>query len=66
MPAEDDVKQMTEAELRSHLITHDYKGVKFKTLALDELLRRASAVNNIKPDVAYNKSVHQWSSSSTQ
>lgn len=35
-----DVKSLTELELRSHLITCDYKGKDFKTAVLDELLKR--------------------------
>lgn len=37
------IKEMSDTELRSLLITCDYKGKEVKTEALDELLRRASS-----------------------
>jgi hypothetical protein len=32
---------MTNADLRNNLLTLDYRGVSFKTLCLNELIRRA-------------------------
>lgn len=34
------IKALTVDELRTHLITCDYRGKEFKTLVLDELLER--------------------------
>jgi len=34
------IKDMTDEELRSHILTHDYKGKKFKALVLQEIISR--------------------------
>lgn len=44
----DDVKTMSETELRSHLITSDYRGRTYKEQVLDELLRRAQLAKEEK------------------
>lgn len=36
----DNIKDMTDEELRSYILTHDYKGKNFKALALQELINR--------------------------
>lgn len=38
--AVDNIKNMTDEELRSHLLTCDGKGKSFKALALQELINR--------------------------
>lgn len=35
-----EVKSMTDEELRSHLLTLDYKGKDFKALVLQEIINR--------------------------
>lgn len=37
----EDVKHLSEDQLRANLITLDYRGKEFKTLALNELIRRS-------------------------
>lgn len=39
---------MTDDELKAHLLTTDYKGREFKALVLDELLKRAQNILNVK------------------
>jgi hypothetical protein len=42
----EDVSKMSDEELRSHLLTSDYKGIHFKKLVLEELLKRQTKKNN--------------------
>jgi len=42
----EDVSKMSDEELKSHLLTSDYKGIHFKELVLEELLKRQSKKNN--------------------
>jgi 23S rRNA pseudoU1915 N3-methylase RlmH len=41
------IKKMTDDELKSHLITCDYKGKDFKTEVLNELLKRNTKNDSI-------------------
>jgi hypothetical protein len=36
----DNIKDMTDEELRSHILTCDYKGKSFKALVLQEIINR--------------------------
>ena len=42
----EEVSKMSDEELKSHLLTSDYKGIHFKELVLEELLKRQSKINN--------------------
>jgi hypothetical protein len=49
--SDDDVKDKTDEELRRNLLTCDYRGVVYKGLCLEELLRRERDKANGKDGV---------------